>query len=137
MDGIQSGANDFLVKPVDKEDVVLRVRNAIYTKKLYDQVQENYRRLQELEKLRDNLTHMIVHDMRSPLTSVSGHLQLLKKRAQGKLSESELENLKLANGSALQLIEMVSSLLDVTRLEEGEMPLNRQPLTLVRGDLMS
>ena len=37
--GIAAGANDFLNKPVDVQDVILRVGNAVYTKRLYDQLQ--------------------------------------------------------------------------------------------------
>jgi len=37
--GIAAGANDFLNKPVDIHDVILRVGNAVYTKRLYDQLQ--------------------------------------------------------------------------------------------------
>jgi class 3 adenylate cyclase len=37
--GIQAGANDFLHKPIDIEDVILRVGNAVYAKRLYDQLQ--------------------------------------------------------------------------------------------------
>lgn len=36
--GIEAGANDFLTKPVDIQDVTLRVGNAVYTKRLYDQL---------------------------------------------------------------------------------------------------
>ena len=37
--GIEAGANDFLNKPVDLQDVILRVGNAVYTKRLYDRLQ--------------------------------------------------------------------------------------------------
>ncbi len=37
--GIAAGANDFLTKPVDIQDVIMRVGNAVYTKRLYDQLQ--------------------------------------------------------------------------------------------------
>src|SRR6188508_624017 len=39
--GIRAGANDFLTKPIDAQDVVLRVSNAHYTKRLYDQLADN------------------------------------------------------------------------------------------------
>ena len=39
------------------------------------------RHLQELEALRDSLTHMIVHDLKSPLTVIHAYLELLKKAA--------------------------------------------------------
>jgi methyl-accepting chemotaxis protein len=41
-------------------------------------IQQRYEELSKLQALRDNLTHMIVHDLRSPLTSVLGYLDLLK-----------------------------------------------------------
>ena len=48
--GIEAGANDFISKPVDTQDVILRVRNAVYTMHLHRTVQENYEKVQELEK---------------------------------------------------------------------------------------
>lgn len=48
--GIEAGANDFISKPFDNQDVLLRVRNAVYTKHLYHKVQENYEIVLKLEK---------------------------------------------------------------------------------------
>lgn len=56
---IEAGANDFIVKPPDAEEVLLRVRNAVYGKQLYDQLQENYRRLQQMQELQDHVTNML------------------------------------------------------------------------------
>jgi signal transduction histidine kinase len=120
---MEAGANDFLNKPIDSRDLILRVRNAVYAKHLFDQLQENYRRLQELESLRDNLTHMVVHDMRSPLMGIHGYLELLKMDAGTKLNEEELGYVEYARNGTSALVEMVSSLLDVSRLEAGQMPL--------------
>ena len=36
--GIEAGANDFLTKPIDAHDLILRVRNAIYSKRLFDRI---------------------------------------------------------------------------------------------------
>ncbi|HEY3128458.1 MAG TPA: response regulator [Acidobacteriota bacterium] len=128
--GIEAGANDFLNKPIDAQDLVLRVRNAIYAKTLFDELQENYDRLQELEALRDNLTHMIVHDMRTPLMAINGYLQLLKMTAGQKLEGEEKGYVDEALSGTSALVEMVSSLLDVSRLEAGAMPLNLIPSDL-------
>ena len=64
--GIAAGANDFLTKPIDNEDLILRVRNAARLKVLHDRTRNDYNKLSELEKMRDSLTHMIIHDLRSP-----------------------------------------------------------------------
>jgi len=122
--GIQAGANEFLSKPIDHHEVVLRVHNAVYSKHLFDQLQEDFERLKELESLRDNLTHMIIHDLRQPITVISGYFQLLKLQAGDSPTENERDIFGQVSRAVNMLIEMVESLLDVTRLEAGKMPLN-------------
>ncbi|OGV60138.1 MAG: hypothetical protein A2283_19540, partial [Lentisphaerae bacterium RIFOXYA12_FULL_48_11] len=124
LQGIEAGANDYLTKPIDRRDVLLRVRNAFYAKRLSDQVQEDLAKLRELEMLRDNLTNMIVHDMRSPLLGITGYLEMLETDAGEKLSSNDLTILRGARSSGLVLVGMVNSLLDISRLEQGKMPLN-------------
>jgi len=124
--GIEVGASDFLSKPVDTRDVELRTRNAIHSKQLYDRLQDSFQQLQKLELLRDNLTHMIVHDMRSPLQGITGHLELLEMSLGESLGEDDKSSLQSTIASAQKLVEMISSLLDVSRMEAGQMPLNRE-----------
>lgn len=122
--GIEVGASDFLSKPIWAPEIVMRVRNALSAKRLYDRALEDFERLKELERLRDELTHMIVHDLRSPLMSVVFGLELHNKVAGSKLTEKEMEPVQEAAKSATRLVEMVSSLLDVSKLEAGKMQLN-------------
>ncbi len=49
LEGIKAGASDFITKPVDTADLVLRVRNAVSAKQLFDRLEGQYQRLQELE----------------------------------------------------------------------------------------
>ena len=72
---------------------------------------------------RDDLTHMIVHDLRSPLTIVTGYMDALKQTAELKLSPTEVKFVAEVQRGADNLNEMISTLLDVGRLEAGEMPL--------------
>ena len=128
--GIEAGANDFLNKPIDGRDVVLRTRNAVHTKKLYDQLQDRNDQLRELESMRDSLVHMIVHDMRSPLTAMQGFLELLEMMDGDGLSDNGAGFLRQARDSTDNLIDMVSSLLDVNKMESGEMPLSPEECDL-------
>ena len=128
--GIDAGANDYLAKPIDRRDVLLRVRNAVSAKRLYDQVQQDLDRLRELEKLQDNLTHMIVHDMRSPLMIVDWSYDfLLKEKAL--LTPQQADYIAMGQSCCHELVEMVNSLLDISRMESGKMPLNRTPCDLL------
>lgn len=128
--GIEAGANDYLTKPIDRQDVILRVRNALTAKRLHDRVQQDLIRLRELEAAQDSLTHMIVHDMRSPLMVVAWSYDFLL-REKGLLSPKQLEYIVMGQKCCAELVEMVSSLLDISRMETGQMPLNRTVCSLI------
>ena len=126
--GIDAGANDFISKPIDSADLVLRVRNAAATRGLHDQVATQLRQLQELEKARDTLTHMIVHDLRSPLTGLRAYLDLL--RMVPNANPEVVEYASEAQAIAVRLTEMISQVLDVSRIEAGQMPLSLKDVDL-------
>lgn len=132
LEGIGAGANDFITKPIDSADLVLRVRNAVATRRLHDQVAIQLQQLQELEAARDTLTHMIVHDMRSPLTGLQGYLDLLRMAVAAGANDEVMEYARDANAVAGKLKELVSQVLDVSRLESRQMPLSPEETDLTR-----
>ena len=129
--GIAAGANDFLTKPIDGQDLLLRCRNALAAKRQYDRTVSAYRKLQQLEELRDRLTHLIVHDMRSPLSGLTGYLDLFLSRSQGQVDERLRQFIEKAALQAHSLEGLINHVLDVSRLEAGAMPLNRERHDLV------
>ena len=84
-------------------------------------------RLRSTLKTRDNFTQMIVHDLRSPLTVVSGYMEILKKMASARLTPTEAGYIARAESGANNMREMITQLLDVSRLEAGAMPLRLEP----------
>jgi len=78
-------------------------------------------KLKSALETRDDLTHMIVHDLRSPLTAVSGYMDVLAETAN--LNSTEAKFVAEAKRGANDLRDMISTLLDVGRFEAGEMPL--------------
>lgn len=130
LEGIAAGANDYLTKPIDTADLVLRVRNAIGVRRLHVEVETQYQRLQELEQLRDSLVHMLVHDLRSPLTAIRAYLDLIRLDAADHLSPDLTESIDEASKTAARMTEMVSDLIDVSRFEAGAFPLTRTEVDL-------
>jgi len=121
--------NDLLVIPVfDANGELINFvglqRDVTPMKTAQDALAASYAELRKLEELRDNLTHMIIHDLRSPLTGVIGYLDLLKRHATPKLDARDASYINIAFDAAQNLNEMITSLLDTNRLESGEMPLD-------------
>ena len=84
---------------------------------------ESLNDLRALEALRDDLTSMIIHDLRNPLSTVIGYLDLFHSQTKGKFNSEESALLAVAQSGADRLNELITSLLDVCRLEAGEMPI--------------
>ena len=122
-----SGGVDYITKPFQAEEVGARVATHLEIRRQQRQLQENFEQLRELERLRDSLVHMIVHDLRSPVLGLTGCLQMLQADLADQLGPEQVEDLESALAAARSLNEMVTSLLDVSRLEAGEMPLDIQP----------
>ena len=78
----------------------------------------------ESERLRHDLTNMIVHDLRSPLSSVMASIELMQKGVAGELAKTQRNVMNIAYSSATQMLTMINALLDVSRLEAGRMPVN-------------
>jgi two-component system, sensor histidine kinase and response regulator len=128
--GIAAGANDFLAKPIDVPNLRLRVRNAVYSKQLHDQVQDDLRRLKSLEDLRDRLVHMLAHDMRAPLTVISTTLELVITESANQ-SAPWVGDLQSTINACHRLIGMINCMLDVSRMECGQLPMKCAPYDLL------
>jgi len=82
--------------------------------------------LQRQTKAREDLAHMLVHDLRTPLTGIITSLQTLQYGVVGDLEPEQMEMVDIAVGDGHKLLEMVNQILDVSKLEAGEMPLHLQ-----------
>ena len=131
---IEMGAADYLPKPFNPTLLRARIGASLREKRAHDreirssdQLAESYRKLKEMERLRDDLTHMIVHDLRTPLTSLLSGLQTMPLI--GSLSDLQAEMLAIAEEGGQTLLGMINNLLDVEKMEQESVPLDRHPLT--------
>lgn len=83
-----------------------------------------------LEKLRDDLIRAMVHDLRNPLGSVMLSMDLLKTELASALTEEQRITFQTGEESVQKILRLVNSILDINRLESGEMPLKREQVAL-------
>jgi signal transduction histidine kinase len=125
-----AGGVDYITKPFQLDEVLARVETHLELQRQRGQLQENYESLRRLESLRDSLIHMVVHDLRSPLIMVGDFLALLEKCESQNLSSNGSRFVLQARRAVDELVDMVNSMLDVSRMEAGELKLNRSTCQL-------
>lgn len=117
------GGVDYVTKPFQVEEVHARVETHLNLCRRSRQLREAYDKLRELEALRDNLIHMIAHDMRSPLMTIWGGLELIGDGLDD-LPGEDRDVLEMARSAAEDLTGMIDDMLDISRMESGELPIH-------------
>jgi two-component system, sensor histidine kinase and response regulator len=126
---IEAGADDFISKPVDQTELILRVKSLLRIKTYHDDLLKSYSelaqmnlQLKELEKIKEGLTHMIIHDLNSPLMAISGNIQLVLMDKK-ELSEKHARFMQACLNQCHDLSQLIQGLLDVHRMEEAKLQL--------------
>ncbi len=120
---IEAGGDDFLLKPHNRHVLGARVRSLLKLKGATDALEESLKRLREVQKARDDLMRMIVHDLKTPLTSMLATLEMLRDGDFGAIDERPTRALSDVEGKAEDLLGLIQDLLDVSKVQE-------QPLVL-------
>jgi len=148
--------DDFLAQPIKAWQAILTVKSALeklrarrLNRELTNQLrQANLRlletrqalqgqnkelhvtneRLRALHNAKQTLAGMIVHDLRTPLSAVMGALALLEMEPSLDLTERQQETMNGALAAGQQLVRLIDALLDLQRLEQGQLPLTLEPV---------
>ncbi len=121
--GLALGAEQYLTKPIDTDELLVRTRMLIRLK----------RAEAELEQTKSDFMAMLVHDLRSPLIGVKSVIELLQDSGKGSvLNDDHFELLDSAHSSAKKLLELISAFLDLSKYEAGTMTFDRSAVQIRR-----
>jgi signal transduction histidine kinase/ActR/RegA family two-component response regulator len=87
--------------------------------------------LVQLNRMKDEFLACISHELKTPLTSVLGLSSLLKDRVLGQLNERQARYAQLIHQSGRQLMTVVNDILDLTRMETGQLELTPEPVNIL------
>jgi two-component system sensor histidine kinase BarA len=90
-----------------------------------EKLQEAFDRLRELDRLKSNFLGIVSHELRTPLTSIIGYSEMLVEGIAGPLADDQKKFVQTIYEKGEQLLQLIMSLLDLSKLESGTMSLRK------------
>ena len=123
---LEVGADDFLSKPFENVELLARVKSLLRLKDYHDELQRKNQELAEkndslmgMDRFKEDLTNLIIHDMKNPLFVIQGNLQMMSMSMDNVPPEILKKYTQRIERSSQQLLRMVVNLLDISRIEDG------------------
>ncbi|HNB51518.1 MAG TPA: HAMP domain-containing sensor histidine kinase [Anaerolineales bacterium] len=92
------------------------------------ELEKAYSELKRAEMLRDDMTNMIVHDLRNPITAISTSLEFIEKTAP--TSAPSLRFTDIAKNASQKMIRLVDDILTVSKFESGELKIRKERVAI-------
>ncbi|MGB3422622.1 MAG: hybrid sensor histidine kinase/response regulator [Dolichospermum sp.] len=124
VEGLDAGADDFIRKPFDTEELLARVRSLLRLKHSIDEQRK-------MTLQREDFVSRLTHDLRTPLVAADRMLNLFLQEVFGEISPEMKQAINMMIRSNQNLLEMVNTLLEVYRFEAGKKSLNRESCNLM------
>jgi PAS domain S-box-containing protein len=91
--------------------------------------EERARARAEVERVRDDLTSMVVHDLKNPVNGITMTARLALRKATD-LPDSHRRYLTQIDRATREMMRLIQNLLEIAKIEEGKMPVAREPIVL-------
>lgn len=120
IDGLEAGADDYLVKPFSSQELLSKVRT---------QIKINRVKLQNEQRMRDFVA-VATHELKTPLAALSGYVQIIGAKAKHVNEDMLIKAVDRAGYQIKKMTRLVDDLLDASKLDEGMLHLNFQSIEL-------
>lgn len=141
LEAMKRGASDYLTKPINLDELVLRIQKVLEEKRRFvsmkgyiTQLERANQELKRVDEMKSEFVSVASHELRTPLATIKNAVQLVLKREAGEVSEAQANFLNMAEKNINRLTNILDDLLDLSRIESGKVGMKFEELDL-RGSI--
>ncbi len=147
---LKLGAKDFLTKPFEATEVLLRIHNLLVTRMLHEslraqnelleakvkerteQLERAAKQAEEANRAKSVFLATMSHELLTPLNAVIGFANELQKNNAGNLLPQDITYVQRISGNGMHLLRVINDVLDLSKVEAGRMEVELAPVALDR-----
>ena len=137
LEAIRRGASDYLTKPVNLDEMLLRIRKVLEQRQRFLSLKDSATKLEraneelmKIDEMKSEFISVASHELRTPLTAIKSAVQLVLEGKTGEINENQKKFLSIAERNINRLASIVNNLLDLSRIESGKIRMKPEEMDL-------
>jgi signal transduction histidine kinase len=128
--GFEIGGQDYVTKPFDSRELLVRIRTHLALRESLERLEVEKERAQSADHLKSAFLATMSHELRTPLNSIIGFTGILLKEKPGPLTAEQKKQMEMVQGSARHLLSLINDVLDISKIEAGQLKMVIQQFNL-------
>jgi signal transduction histidine kinase len=137
LEAMKLGASDYLIKPLNIEELLIRLRKVLEEKQRFvrlrdfaAQLEKANQELRRIDDIKSEFISVASHELRTPLAAIKNAILLILKGKTGEVNETQVKFLSMAERNISRLTNILNDLLNLSRIESGRTQFNFENIEL-------
>ncbi|MCX8118580.1 MAG: hybrid sensor histidine kinase/response regulator [Desulfobacterota bacterium] len=130
IEAMKQGASDYLTKPLNLDEMLLRLRKALEERQRFvrmrdyvEQLEKANQELRKIDAMKSEFVSIASHELRTPLAAIKNAIQLILSGKTGPINEHQTRFLSMADRNITRLTNILNDLLNLSKIESGKIEL--------------
>jgi signal transduction histidine kinase len=141
VDGLEHGADDYLVKPFSAQELIARVKSHLFLSRaresLLADLREKNKALERAYFELDSFSYSVAHDLRAPLRAINGFGVILAEEYSDRLGPEGVATINSITRATLRMGKLIDHLLMLSRISRSDLDMSEVNLSLLARDVIT
>jgi signal transduction histidine kinase/GGDEF domain-containing protein len=135
LEGMKKGASDYLTKPLNLDELVVRLHKVLDEKQRFlslkdytYELERANKELRKIDEIKSEFVSVASHELRTPLAAIKNSVQLMISGKTGEINENQAKFLSMAERNINRLTNILNDLLNLSRIESGKIDVKFEEL---------